>query len=49
MTVGVMVLKMMTNVRLQSALVVSTSLISNNSLPRSEKLVPVLTLKSNNR
>ena len=30
-------------------LVISTSLISNNRLSQSENLVPVLTLKSNNR
>ena len=34
---------------LQSALVISTSLISNNRLSRSEILVPVLTWKSKNR
>ena len=35
--------------KVQSTLVISTSLISNNRLSRSENLVPVLTLKSNNR
>ena len=34
---------------IQSTLVISTSLISNNRLSRSEKLVPVLTWKTNNR
>ena len=34
---------------IQSTLVISTSLISNNRLSRSENLVPVLTWKSNNR
>ena len=33
---------------LQSALVISTLLISNNRLSRSENLIPVLTWKSNN-
>ena len=33
----------------QSTLVISTSLISNNRLSRCENLVPVLTWKSNNR
>ena len=34
---------------IQSTLVISTSLISNNRLSRSEILVPVLTWKSKNR
>ena len=34
---------------IQSTLVISTSLISNNRLSRSENLVPVLTLRSTNR
>ena len=34
---------------LQSTLVISTSLISNNRLSRSENLVPVLTQRSTNR
>ena len=34
---------------IQLTLVISTSLISNNRLSRSENLVPVLTWKSNNR
>ena len=34
---------------IQSTLFISTSLISNNHLSRSENLVPVLTWKSNNR
>ena len=34
---------------IQSALVISTSIISNNCFFRSENLVPVLTWKSNNR
>ena len=34
---------------LQSTLVISTSLVSNNHLSRSENLVPVLTCKSNNK
>ena len=33
----------------QSTLIISTSLISNNRLSQSENLVPVLTWKSNNR
>ena len=36
-------------IRIQSTLVISTSLISNNRLSRSENLVPVLTWKSNKR
>ena len=35
--------------KIQSTLVISTSLISNNRLSRSEILVPFLTWKSNNR
>ena len=35
--------------KLQSTLVTSNSLISNNRLSRSENLVPVLTLRSTNR
>ena len=34
---------------IQLTLVISTSLISNNRLPWSENLIPVLTWKSNNR
>ena len=33
----------------QTSLVISTSLITNNRFSRSEKEVPVLTCKSNNR
>ena len=36
-------------IEIQSTLVISTSLISNNRLPRSENLVPVLTWKCKNR
>ena len=35
--------------QIQSTLVISTSLISNNCLSRSENLVPVLTQRSTNR
>ena len=35
--------------KLQLTLVISTSLISNNRLSRTENLVPALTWKSNNR
>ena len=34
---------------IQSTLVISTSVISNNRLSRGENLVPALTWKSNNR
>ena len=36
-------------IKLQSTLVISTLLTSNNRLSRSENLIPILTWKSNDR